>query len=725
MVERIAVGGMAEIFLATAGGAEGFARKVVVKRLLPHMKDDSQFNAMFIDEAKLTAQLTHPKIAQTYELGKQGEQLYIVMEYIDGIDALAMLRECALRRIRVPAKVAVHIAHEVLDALDFAHGQVDDRGEPLGIVHRDVSPSNILLSVRGDIKLVDFGIARASAQSHKTQAGTLKGKYGYMSPEQVMENNIDCRSDIFSVGIVLAEMLTGRRLFAAANELDVLLMVRDVKLDRLEKYGKEIPGDLLSILTRALEKKREDRPQTAGIFRDELSEWMFANQCRVSSRDISEVVATLYEDARARARESIKNKIPNLEIANENQPVAVVSEEEIVIPSRESAPLASGSVRAQTVEVPVDCGEIGSTEVVDLDVHQEIVADSIIIDSVAMDNGSILVCGMDDDVTRPFLMGEPIEIPGISLMDGGVQDIEIAGVEISTEDTVGVAMVDLNVKSDLIEDGFVTIDTEERTRAILRESSAIIDAAVPDPPALPVNNGYPQTEGDFSETPPLTVLYQFADLRKTGLLTVTVGRIRKDIYLRDGDPEYASSNVAGELLGEYLVKNKVVSQGELAMALAMMPHFSGKLGDTLVGLGLVKPLDIFRHLTTQVCSKIVDVCTWSKGSYQWFDNRTNDQEVFPLDLSAFTVLGLGALALPQEAVNTWFAGVSQQTPNISLADVASTSRFGLGEVLNKVLEDIDGTQTIASIVGNITKEQGLDTARLLRLLVCTDTITLS
>src|SRR5204862_872956 len=216
-----------------------------IKRLLPHLVADETYKAMFIDEAKLTARLVHPKIAQTFELGRADNSLFIAMEYVEGIDVLALLREFASRKRRVDPHLGAWIAHEVLDALDYAHNLQDEGGKSLGIVHRDISPSHVLLSMRGDVKLVDFGIARAidPERAHKSKTGTLKGKYGYMSPEQVIEQNLDARSDLFSVGVVLAELLTGRRLFAAANELDVLLMVRDARLHRLDKYGADLePG---------------------------------------------------------------------------------------------------------------------------------------------------------------------------------------------------------------------------------------------------------------------------------------------------------------------------------------------------------------------------------------------------------------------------------------------------------------------------------------------------
>src|SRR3569623_2018084 len=181
------MGGMAELFVAPSPGEHGFQKRVVIKRLLPHLGAEDTYKNMFIDEAKLTARLVHPKIAQTFELGRVDNDLFIAMEYVEGIDVLALLREYAQRRRRVEPQLAAWIAHEVLDALDYAHNARAAQGRPLGIVLRYISPAIVLLSTRGDVKLVDVGFARAKDpdRAHKSKTGTLKGKYGYMSPEPV------------------------------------------------------------------------------------------------------------------------------------------------------------------------------------------------------------------------------------------------------------------------------------------------------------------------------------------------------------------------------------------------------------------------------------------------------------------------------------------------------------------------------------------------------------
>ena len=289
IIDRLAVGGMAELFKATLSGDHGFSKLVAIKKILPHLAQDQTFVEMFIDEARITAQLDHKHIVQVFELGTDSDTPYIAMQFVDGVDVLALLRECARTQIRLPPDIAALIARDVLDALDYAHNAIGNGGRSLGIIHRDISPGNVLLSWRGDVKLTDFGIARAAERRHKTEAGTLKGKYGYMSPEQVSGQEIDARSDLFSVGILLAEMVMARRLFTSTNDLDILLMVRDARLDRMHKYASEFPVELRVLTTRALQRRAEDRWQSAAQFRDALDEWI-GRTTKITQRDLATFV---------------------------------------------------------------------------------------------------------------------------------------------------------------------------------------------------------------------------------------------------------------------------------------------------------------------------------------------------------------------------------------------------------------------------------------------------
>jgi serine/threonine-protein kinase len=242
----------------------------------------------------------------------------------------------------------------------------------------------------------------------------------------------------------------------------------------------------------------------------------------------------------------------------------------------------------------------------------------------------------------------------------------------------------------------------------------------PTPPALSDIEEPPDDAGEFSNTSPLRVLFRLMTARATGLLVVAVGGIKKEIYVRDGQPEYVSSNVASELFGNYLVSKSVLSDGELAMALAMMPHYGGKLGDTLVGLGLLKPLEVFRHLTRQVRSKIIDVCTWNKGSFGWYAGRENPREAFPLDFNAFEILGAGAMALPDEHIEVWIAKYGSLRLRASRTRRVGPERFEV-KGLVQVCDMLDGKRGIADIVEmQSDRNERLRVGRMLFLLEACD-----
>jgi serine/threonine protein kinase len=733
LVERLAVGGMAELFLASASGEHGFAKTLVIKRLLPHLAREAAYNAMFIDEAKLTARLVHPKIAQTYELGRVGESLFIAMEYVDGIDVLAMLRELAYRRQRVPVEIAVWIAHEVLDALEFAHNLADEQGRPLGVVHRDISPSNVLLSRRGDVKLVDFGIARASAagRAHQTKSGTLKGKYGYMSPEQVVELPVDARSDLFSVGIVLAEMLCGRRLFAAANELDVLLMVRDARLTRLDKFGADIEPGLDVILRKALKKGIDERWSTAAQFRDALSEWMFDQRLRVTPRHVAEVVESLQEAAAMRRRESLTAAADAASAVLEQADVearvlgAVRTSPAAPSPLTPPAPApslsAAGPPRPGT-EDDRDSAPLISVEPYEPSVHTEPT-------SPGRKAPRELKATTPVPVRAPGAPGDPLaelrleleaELPG-----GGARPPPHGA---ATQQAVRYPSIEaaINALSPLgpdpsAEDFDGKAESGARPRDAVMPAPEAVAAAPPPPPPVIGEIATPADDtGDFAATPALTVLFRLMTSRATGLLVCSIGGIKKEIYVRDGMPEYVSSNVASELFGNYLVGQGILSEGELAMALAMMPHYGGKLGDTLVGLGLLRPLEVFRHLTRQVRAKLVDVCTWGKGSFGWYAGRENPREAFPLDLNGFEVLGAGAMAMSDDAVDAWALRQRGTRLKAVKSGRIGPQRFELGG-LRELHERLDGRKSVGDLLDVYTDAiERRRTGRLLILLQQTE-----
>ncbi|MBW1871627.1 MAG: serine/threonine protein kinase [Deltaproteobacteria bacterium] len=283
LLKRIAIGGMAEVFRAKAFGAEGFEKVAAVKRMLPHLSSDNQFVDMFINEAKLAANLNHANIVQIYDFGCIDNLYFISMEYVHGKDIADLIRVLRERNLTTPTELACHVFIEILNGLDYAHRLIDPYGEPVKLIHRDMSPHNIILSYEGEVKLVDFGIAKAASSTVHTTGGVLKGKYSYMSPEQAHGMPLDHRSDIFSLGICFYELLTLTKMFHADSDLAVLEKVRETEFVRPSEINDSIPDELEDILLKALEKNPDDRYATAAEWRDELEQFLFSNNLHYST----------------------------------------------------------------------------------------------------------------------------------------------------------------------------------------------------------------------------------------------------------------------------------------------------------------------------------------------------------------------------------------------------------------------------------------------------------
>lgn len=263
LLERVAVGGMAEVFKAKRSGVEGFEKTVAVKRILPHLSENKEFVDMFINEAKMVAGLTHPNIVQIFDLGRLEKTYYIAMEFIHGRDLRSILRRAKERGLRIPLDISCLVVSKVCLALEFAHRKKDERGRPMMIVHRDVSPQNILISFEGEVKLTDFGIAKAATKASMTDAGALRGKLLYMSPEQAWGKRMDRRSDVFSLGIVFYEMVTEEKPFLGGSEMSILEMVRECRVPPPSTVNPRIPEKLEKVIMKALERDPLHRYQDA------------------------------------------------------------------------------------------------------------------------------------------------------------------------------------------------------------------------------------------------------------------------------------------------------------------------------------------------------------------------------------------------------------------------------------------------------------------------------
>ncbi len=269
VLSKIAHGGMAEIFLALQGGAEGFQKPVVLKRILPTLAADPTFVRMLVDEAHIASSLNHSNLVQVLDLGKSADQYFLALEFIDGWSLEHVRRRAQKVKLKIPLSLALYIVSALCRALAYVHTRTRE-GKPLGIVHRDVTPQNVLLSREGEVKLADFGIAKAVGRREKSVTGVIKGKFAYMSPEQATGTELDARSDLFSVGTLLYILTTGKKPFEGATDLDVLMQVRKAKFERPSTFIKDFNPEVERFIVRAMRLDRERRWQSAEHMADKL-----------------------------------------------------------------------------------------------------------------------------------------------------------------------------------------------------------------------------------------------------------------------------------------------------------------------------------------------------------------------------------------------------------------------------------------------------------------------
>ncbi|MCC6748665.1 MAG: serine/threonine protein kinase [Deltaproteobacteria bacterium] len=784
--ERLAVGGMAEIFRAKTRGAHGFAKTLVVKRILPHLAADSEFIDMFIDEANLMVRLDHPKVVQVLDFGEVDGQYYIAMEYVDGMDGLALLRRCAKRRCRPTTGISVHILADVLDALDYAHSLADEQGRNLGVVHRDVSPSNIFISRLGEVKIGDFGIARAAMRRGHTEAGALKGKYGYMAPEQVAGGVVDHRADLFAVGIVLAEFLMIRRLFYAKNDLEVLLQVRDARLDRLHKYGQRIPDELKQILESSLARDPSLRYQDAAAFRDALHRYLFDTRRMVRATDVRRFLERLMQDegpitsqrpdSREVEVEAIRHSamdapvsldderpsmvgpppqpvaappapppelarrtpppLPKVEAvpppaAGKPRPVAsdalaspVLSEvakgrppeREVGTPAaRRSASSLEQEIEAVLAAHPLPEGALELGEL-PLALHLEEEPTPVLArPSAAADEGREVVGRRRKIVLSPPAAQPPLP-PGTNpTLDEprlNTEEALAAVPELTASSTYASAdywsysHLDDDLELPIVVDEAAAAEAEAAAGQRLSPLSAMAATAEAD------------LRGELGRTSLFRVLFKLAVDEETGLLLLQERDRLKEIFLVDGDPQYVTSNRAEELFGQYLLGHGVISKGELSMALAMLPHFDGKLGDTLVALKLLRPMEVLRHLTHQVRHKLLEAFAWTEGTYAFFRGRHCESDSAPLGLDAFEIMGSAVDALSQDFLRARLEPFLDRRPRAAEMPAVPPEVFRLGPAPRQTFDQLDGRVSLRELLTRYDNpEQAQRAARLAYLLL--------
>jgi serine/threonine-protein kinase len=368
LLRKLAAGGMAEIFLALHRSMAGFEKLVVIKRILPSMNQDQAFIDMLLHEARIAATLSHPNIVQIFDVGQVDGTYYIAMEHIHGEDIRSIVR--GMRRkgvMEFPREHALAIGLGVCAGLAYAHDKRDLEGRPIGIVHRDISPQNIVLTFTGDVKIVDFGIAKSEkATAEDTKDGALKGKVPYMSPEQAAGKEIDLRSDIFAVGVVLFELTTGKRLFKGQNEFETLKLILESDYPAPSEVRPDYPKPLERIVMKALAKRREDRYQTAREMQADLESFVREERIAVSAVNLTHWMQMLFADKLAQQNEALQDIKQLADVIASQQkewdPAAtmtgtfagpLVTQTIIEAPRKSNAPLIAGAAVAIAVAAAV------------------------------------------------------------------------------------------------------------------------------------------------------------------------------------------------------------------------------------------------------------------------------------------------------------------------------------------------------------------------------------
>lgn len=338
LVAEIASGGMATVFLASLSGVGGFRRFVAIKRLHPHLAKEQEFVEMFLDEARLAAGIHHPHVVPILEVGASERGYYLVMEYIEGDTLARLLARAATSGQRLPPGIGVRILVDMLTGLHAAHELRDEQGEPTELVHRDVSPQNVLVGLDGNSRITDFGVARAASRLSATRAGQLKGKIAYMAPEQAVgDPTVDRRADVFSSGIVLWEVLAARRLFKAENEAATLSRVISEPIPDVREANPEIDDGVAAVVMKSLERDRDARYATCQEFADDLEKAAMACGSISTSRDVAAYVSNVIGQDIAQQREAVRTWMARSEVSRANSDLAEVS---------------SASVPGQVLSVP-------------------------------------------------------------------------------------------------------------------------------------------------------------------------------------------------------------------------------------------------------------------------------------------------------------------------------------------------------------------------------------
>lgn len=667
LLDKIGVGGMAEIFRAKTFGAAGFEKEFAIKLILPSLIGDKEFVDMFIDEAKIAVSLYHANIVQVFDLGQLENQYYIAMEFVHGKDLLDVLARCAELEIHVPLHLVLFITMEMLKGLDFAHRARNSFGDDLGIIHRDVSPSNVLISYAGDVKIGDFGVAKAAMKRSSTESGTLKGKVGYMSPEQVIGDGIDHRSDIFSAGIVFFEALSMSRLFAGGSDLDVMLKVRDADINESLLRAEPMPSDLRDIVKRSLSRYREERYQSAGEFYQALQDFCFKHNIRVTESDLSNFMRRLFaeEIEQEKARRRSDPHAPVVSLSAQQNAMNVPLQHSVSDTLEDS----TGSI-AQTLSRKSEVSErrfryrdaagkifgpMGLAAFVDLVANQPAHAS----ERAAVLDGPWLDLGAFDelaDVLARRAPAPPAPVPRPAQPTNAAKPpietgkIPAAGAVV-LKPSRKIEVIDDIANADTIEfhslkdplENLTNFDSESSYDGELTDEETMerVSSKLSINQIAALKQEYTTYEGTLNDVSFARMIARLHRIKSTGRLHTIHGNIEKSTFFNNGEIILVESNRSEERLGTFLLKRKYITQEQLEMGLARLSEWGGRLGDALVATGALPAHEIFTLLSDQMAEKLLDIFTWTLGSFAYYENQDPEVHGYPLDVNCYDILVRG------------------------------------------------------------------------------------
>lgn len=597
-LERLlGTGGMAQVYIARRVGPHGFSKRVAVKRILPQLANDARLIAMFCDEARIQAALAHPNLVQVLDFGEHEGELYMVMEYVEGLSCGQLIARVAARRRTVELGPALFIAREVCQALAHVHAATDDEGKSLTIIHRDVAPSNVLLGRLGDVKLGDFGIVRSSAIDSRTAPGELKGKVGYVSPEQALGYPVDGRSDLFSLAVVLSEMLLCRPLFPGRTEMEILENLHRGNTKTLEEHGDHIPADVRAILFKALSRQPSRRFSTALEFSEALDRAARRHGESLGSHMLAEWLSdlglvTVTSDVQSRPAQPPTPSYPHASIPRWVPPAE----------DRPSQPPPfSEAVTLSPNELDVPIGDVMPLP-------------------IQSNQGRVQHDSVPPELAHAISRIPRSRHPSYELRRG--RDTNLGTMSLARVLEL-CATGRLGNSARVARDGagFQTLDAFEEIRRLCERPQYRFDdiAAIVPGVTIPIS----------ADSLP-ALLFSFVRERRTGLLRATRGTDFVHVYFADGAPLFTASSDPAELIGNRLVQRGAVTQAQIDDAFEQGWRKGKRLGDALVDRDVVRPAVVLKLIAEQRRSRIVELLKWRAGEVSFIDNMPLDEEAVPI-----------------------------------------------------------------------------------------------